>query len=366
MGRTAPPPSAIFPSPMKPKRLLAYFVVAAVLAALFYVQFRTWRRFDWDVFLAQTREVTRGWGPVHIFLGIAFTYIAYFMRAVRWRIFLRPVKKTTSAALVAPTLIGFTGVALLGRLGEMIRPYLISRKLGLPFSSQLAVWTVERIFDFGGFAVLLICAIFFSPSLHSLEYYEDFRKGGLLLVAFVAGLAVAAWIISVKGESVAGWIERRSAHPGTGLGHKIAARIREFGGGLNTIHGFSEFVQLAAVSIGMWFLIALAYHQVIDAYGPLLESVVLPRVFFLMFASMLGSLVQLPGVGGGSQFGTITTLQRVFDIHPEVAASCGILLWIVTFMTVIPTGLVLAHRERLSLRKLSAESQAEQGLAEAK
>jgi len=365
VGRTAQPPNAIFPALMKQKRLLAYVVVAALLAALFYVQFRTWRRFDWDVFLAQTREVTRGWGPIHIFLGIAFTYIAYFMRAVRWRIFLRPVKKTTSAALVAPTLIGFTGIALLGRLGEMIRPYLISRKLGLPFSSQLAVWTVERIFDFGGFAVLLIGTIFFSPSLKSLEYYGDFRKGGLLLVAFVAGLAIAAWIIRVKGESVAGWIERRSAHPGTGLGHKIAARIREFGGGLNTIHGFSEFVQLAAVSIGMWFLIALAYHQVIDAYGPLLQTVAFPHVFFLMFASMLGSLVQLPGVGGGSQLGTITTLQRVFDIHPEVAASCGILLWIVTFMTVIPTGLVLAHRERLSLRKLSEESQAEEGLAEA-
>ena len=176
---------------MNKKRLLAYIVVAAVLAALFYVQFRTWRRFDWEVFLAQTREVTRGWGPIHIFLGIAFTYIAYFMRAVRWRIFLRPVRKTTSAALVAPTLIGFSSVALLGRLGEMIRPYLIARKVDLPFSSQLAVWTVERIFDFGGFAVLLICAIFFSPSLESLGYYPQFRKGGLLLVAFVAGLAIA-------------------------------------------------------------------------------------------------------------------------------------------------------------------------------
>lgn len=350
---------------MKQKRLLAYVVVTAVLAALFYLQFRTWRRFDWDVFLAQTREVTRGWGPVHIFLGIAFTYIAYFMRAVRWRIFLRPVKKTTSAALIAPTLIGFTGIAMLGRLGEMIRPYLISRKLYLPFSSQMAVWTVERIFDFGGFAVLLICVIFFSPSLESLYYYREFRKGGLVLVAFVSGLAIAAWIISVKGESIAAWIEGRSAHHGTGLGHKIAARVREFGGGLNTIHGFSEFVQLAAVSIGMWFLIALAYHQVIDAYGPPLRTVVLPRVFLLMFASMLGSLVQLPGVGGGSQFGTITTLQHVFDIHPEVAASCGVLLWLVTFMTVTPTGLVLAHRERLSLRKLSEESQAEEGLAEA-
>ena len=350
---------------MNKKRLLVYVVVAAVLAALFYVQFRTWRRFDWDVFLAQTREVTRGWGPIHIFLGIAFTYIAYFMRAVRWRIFLGPVRKTTSAALVAPTLVGFTGVALLGRLGEMIRPYLIARKLDLPFSSQLAVWTVERIFDFGGFAVLLICAIFISPSLQSLDYYPQFRKGGLVLVAFVAGLAIAAWIIHAKGESVAAWIERRSAHHGAGMGHKIAARVREFRGGLDTIHGFSEFVQLAAVSIGMWFLIALGYHQVIDAYGPLLQTVVLPRVFLLIFASMLGSLVQLPGVGGGSQFATITTLQRVFDVPPEVAASCGILLWIVTFMTVVPTGLVLAHRERLSLRRLSEESQVEENLAEA-
>jgi uncharacterized protein (TIRG00374 family) len=350
---------------MNKKRLFVYVVVAAVLAALFYVQFRTWRRFDWDVFLAQTREVTRGWGPIHIFLGIAFIYVAYFLRAVRWRIFLRPVRKTTAAALVAPTIIGFTGVALLGRLGEMIRPYLIARKVDLPFSSQLAVWTVERIFDFGGFAVLLIGVIFFSPSLKSLYYYAAFRKGGLLLVAFVAALAIAAWIINAKGESVAAWIERRSARHGAGLGHKIAARVREFRGGLNTIHGFSEFVQLAAVSIGMWFLNALAYHQVIDAYGPLLQTVVLPRVFLLIFASILGSLVQLPGVGGGSQLATITTLQRVFDIHPEVAASCGILLWMVTFMTVIPTGLVLAHRERLSLRKLSEESQVEEDLAEA-
>jgi hypothetical protein len=79
---------------------------------------------------------------------------------------------------------------------------------------------------------------------------------------------------------------------------------------------------------------------------------------------MLGSLVQLPGVGGGSQLATISTLQRVFEVPPEIAASCGILLWMVTFMTVIPTGLILAHRERLSLRKLSQESHVEQELAE--
>ena len=345
---------------MNKKRFFLYIAAAAVLAALFYVQFRTWTRFNWGIFLSQTREVALGWGPVHIFLGIALTYIAYFVRAVRWRIFLRPVKQTTSASLIAPTLIGFTGIALLGRLGEMIRPYLIARKTELPFSSQLAVWTVERIFDFGGFAVLLISAIFFSQSLRALRYYSQFRKGGLLLVVLVVFLALTAWVISARGERVALWVQRRFSHHATGLGHKIAARIMEFRDGLNTIHGFSEFLQLAAVSIGMWFLIALAYHEVIRAYGTSLRAIVLPHVFLLIFASMLGSLVQLPGVGGGSQLATITTLQRVFDVYPEVAASCGILLWMVTFMTVIPTGLVLAHRERLSLRKLSRESQEEE------
>jgi hypothetical protein len=75
---------------------------------------------------------------------------------------------------------------------------------------------------------------------------------------------------------------------------------------------------------------------------------------------MLGSMVQLPGVGGGSQLATITALDHVFDIPKELAVSCGILLWLVTFVAVVPAGLLLAHHERLSLRKLSKESHQEE------
>ena len=75
---------------------------------------------------------------------------------------------------------------------------------------------------------------------------------------------------------------------------------------------------------------------------------------------MLGSVLQLPGVGGGSQLATIAALEHIFDVPKELAASCGIMLWIVTFVAVIPLGLLLAHHERLSLRKLSQESQQEE------
>ena len=59
--------------------------------------------------------------------------------------------------LVVATCIGFTAVVLFGRAGEPVRPYLIARKAGVSFSSQVAAWLVERILDL--LMVLLIFGI---------------------------------------------------------------------------------------------------------------------------------------------------------------------------------------------------------------
>ena len=136
----------------------------------------------------------------------------------------------------------------------------------------------------------------------------------------------------------------------------MAEKVREFGMGLNTIDGPMSLVWLTLVSVGMWYLIALAYQEVTHSYGADALAIPVSQLLILMFASMLGSLLQLPAVGGGSQIATIATLSSVFDVPPEMAASCGILLWLVTFAAVVPAGLLLAHREHLSLRKLSVES----------
>jgi uncharacterized protein (TIRG00374 family) len=258
-------------------------------------------------------------------------------------------------------------LALLGRPGELIRPYLIARRTNLTFSSQMAAWAIERIFDIGGFTVLMVLAIFLPTELRYLpnpEIYPRLRVGGFLLVALVAGLALAALLIAKFGEAVAAWIEARFAHLAANLGHRVAQKVREFHGGLDTIHSPLAFLQLTGVSILMWWIIALAYREVTHAYGPALEHMTVSKVLLLMGSSMLGSLIQLPGVGGGSQLATISALQHIFNASHELAASCGILLWVVTFVSVVPAGLLLAHRERLSLRKLSEESEQEETRAE--
>jgi len=337
-------------------------IALAILAGLVYSQFRMWKNFDWDLFLTQTRSVS----AFHILHGIALIYLAYVLRAVRWKLFLRPVRPQASAVgLVAPTVIGFTGLALLGRPGELIRPYLIAKRENLPFSSQLAVWAVERIFDVGGFTFLFVLAAFFATAPKRMQSRGIFEEIAIVLIVIVVGLTVGAFAVHRSGEGLAIWVERRFAHLASNLGHRIAMRIREFRGGLNTIHDKKSLLMLIGVSVLMWAMIAVAYKEVAHAYNTPKLEIPQTQIFLLMASSMVGSLVQLPGVGGGSQFATIETLNRIFGVPPELATSCGIMLWLVTFIAIVPVGLLLAHRERLSLRKLSQEShEAEQSSAD--
>ena len=144
---------------MSKKRFLITALVLVVLAGLVYLQVRAWKKFDWHRFWVATHNTNK----FYLVAGVALVYADYILRAMRWKIMLRPVcPEAKTADLVAPTMIGFAGLALLGRPGEFIRPYLISRKVNLSMASQLAVWTVERIFDMGAFALIMAVNILWS------------------------------------------------------------------------------------------------------------------------------------------------------------------------------------------------------------
>jgi uncharacterized protein (TIRG00374 family) len=343
---------------MNKKRFVIYALLLAILAVLVYLQFRSWKNFDWATFWSQGKTID----PRHILGAVGIIYVTYVLRALRWKIFLRPVRKQGSwLGLIAPTLVGFTGLALLGRPGELIRPFLIARREGLNFSSQMAAWTVERIFDIAGFAVLLCFGVFLpGTAVHLLPNYRAVRVFAFLFATLATGMSFAAILIARFGERVSVWVEKRLSHLAAGLGRRIAERLREFHQGLDTIHDPLAFLQITAVSLALWAGVALSYFEVVRAYGAPLQHITISKIFPLMGSSMVGSLIQLPGVGGGSQLATISALQHIFNTTHELAASCGILLWLVTFVSVVPAGLVLAHYERLSLRKLSEESSREE------
>src|SRR5512134_499640 len=101
------------------KHALTTLAVVVVLAGLAWLQFRSWQDFDWKVFLSQTKDVD----PLRVATAVAIVYFVYVLRALRWKIFLRPVRQSSTLALTPAMMIGFTGLAVLGRPGELIRPY---------------------------------------------------------------------------------------------------------------------------------------------------------------------------------------------------------------------------------------------------
>src|SRR5438270_2720498 len=275
---------------MKKRQAFIYLLIAAVLVALTYLQVRTWRHFDWGVFISKTRQAD--WAMVA--LSVVLIYIDYYLRAVRWALFLRPVKKVSAASLTAAQFIGFTGLALLGRPGELIRPYVIARKQNLNVPSQMAVWTVERIFDTGAFGtLLLISTLLFRRQLQALPYFDKFVQYGIpVAFAFALVLLTFALLLRFRSRQLAGIAERilgRSPR----LAQAASHRITTFGEGLNTIHDLASFVQLVGISLVIWAVIAVTYWTITHSYHDPSLRMPISYVLLLMGFSVVGGVAQL-------------------------------------------------------------------------
>lgn len=350
---------------MNKKNMVVTAAVLALFCGLVYLQLRTWKKFDWQTFWSTTDQVY--WR--YVLVAVAISYFLYVLRAVRWKIFLKPIRETTTARLLGPQFMGFTGLALLGRPGEMIRPYLIARKEKLTFSSQIAVWLVERIFDMAAVAIMFVVWGFIGDPL-----WDDVRSSTLyygrnlhvtvewsaaFFLAGIVGLIIVAVVLRISGDAVGTYLCATLEPHSPKLAHAVRSRILAFTDGLRTIHDFASFVQLVLLSMLMWLLVAACYWFVLHAYGGELAQLGMPSILLLMVVSMFGSLIQLPGVGGGSQLATIALLNNVFHIDKEIAVSCGMVLWVATFMAVIPVGLLVARREHVSLRAVASAEQRE-------
>ncbi len=254
---------------------------------------------------------------------------------------------------------GFAGLAILGRPGELIRPYLIGLKTKTAFSAQMAIWAIERIFDITAVVIMLVIVIFFVPSLRTIDHYQAFREFGYGLIGIVVLLVGLAVTLRLIGPRFAAWVCRMLTPISPRLGTATEKKIRSFSEGLDTLRDPLSILEVSGISMVIWILVAFAYREVTHAY-PIdtgIPALDLPQVILLMGASVVGGVLQLPMVGGGAQLATIAVLNNVFDTGPELAVSAGILFWLVTFMSIAPVGLILAHFEHLSLRKITAESE---------
>lgn len=333
--------------------------IAATLAALALVLYRCRTAgFSGRAFLGSLRHVDWNWLALALIL-ILGTYIG---RALRWEVMLRPLAKNANFfRVLGATCIGFTAVVLFGRAGEPVRPFLIARSEGVSFSSQVAAWVVERILDI--LMILVIFGIALTQVSHTTIQSSPriaviLRAGGA-----AAGLTGTLCLVLLAGlRQFRGGIQQRLLDALAFLPERtqerIAAFLSSFEEGMASTRSSFFTALLVLYSLLEWLVIVGCFYCVFRAFPATARLGFADIIIVLGFVSF-GSVVQIPGVGGGMQIVTVLVLTEFYGVGLEAASSVALILWLISFFIIVPIGLALAFHEGLkwhSLRNIGSGS----------
>lgn len=308
--------------------------------------------FDPAEFFHAFRQVQWGW----ILAAWAAGLVSYAGRTARWMVMLRPLAPAARHRdVLSATLIGYTAIYLFGRPGELVRPWLIARSTGASLPSQFAALLLERVYD-----SLLILA-FFGYALASTIQLHPWAGPQIRWL-----VAKGGWIIGITGSLclvtlvlLQRWAPRYEHRIIYALGflrahhhERAAALVRSALEGLRVTGSASAVAQLLFWSVVEWSIIFACFRLMLNAFpetSGLSTSQVLAYIGFVA----IGSVIQVPGVGGGFQVASVLVTTELFRVPLEAAASVALLNWVIAVASAAPLGVLFALREGLRWHQLS-------------
>lgn len=350
------------------KLLLAALALGALAALAYHSRHKihlgdfTWSRFIHAVSQANV------W---LLLLSVIAVYGAYALRSLRWQRLSRYIGPTGFLDVYSATVMGFASIFILGRAGEPVRPLLLARKSRLSVASMFGVWVLERITDFGAaVALAALSLLVFAEKLTdaglNTDWVDNARAGGWLLLGMLAAIVILMFYFRLHG---AGVLQRslHRWHGARGLKGWLAGIIAGFSEGLQAIRTPSDLLIAVIYTAAHWGLVTLTYLWIARAFASAFvqSDVTFPGAMLLLAVTLVGSVLQLPGVGGGAQVASFIGLTTIFGVEQEPAAAIAIVLWLITFAASIVVGVPLLIHEGLSMGELRnlarAEAAAEQG-----
>ena len=297
----------------------------------------------------------RGANPLWLSAGVALIYGCYALRSLRWQVFQRNLGRARFWEIYAATLAGFAAVFLLGRPGEPIRPLLLAKRAKHPVADIFGIWVLERLFDIGSMAVIAAIALIVFRGGHRGEAAETVtrasRTAGTLLAVGVGGAIGLLVYLRLHGSvlleaRLEGW------RKGSGWRARVAKIVLGFITGIQTVRSASDLLWSVVYSALHWLLVLVVYYCVAQSFGGRLSQLRLGDCMLVLAFTLVGSVVQLPAVGGGSQALAIFAFSKVFGVDAEMSVAAAIVLWLVTFASCAIAGIPLLVREGVSLGQL--------------
>lgn len=264
--------------------------------------------------------------------------------------------------------IGFLAINVVPmRLGELVRPYLLLEKHGVPFGQSMAAIFVERLLDMVSLLVmlLLVGVVVDIPAGGVMVAGVDLVAAGQSMAGAASGLGlVFIAAVVIVGDPVIRLVERVIGLANRGLAARVAGFLGHFGRGLASLARTPGRALLVIVlSALLWtFTVAGLWMVLLGLPGLELGLAQAMVVWALTLAAF--TAVPTPGFLGSHEAGCSAAL-RLLGLNTSLAATVAVLIHAGQLGFTVGLGLLFSALEGLSLtdlvrrsRRLAAEDPA--------
>ena len=310
-------------------------------------------------FFLRNADMPRVWAeirrarPALLVAAVAVTALTYVLRALRWQYLLAPLGHTRFVNAFRATVIGFAATFLLpARAGEVIRPYHLARREGLPATAAFATIILERLLDL--VTVLMLFSVFVltaSPTASEPAAMARVKLGGLIAAACGAVALAVAFFAAGHPERLGRWALSIERVLPARVARVVSSFVETFTQGLAVMRQPGRLLVSLALSVPLWLSIAagiwltsLAFHITFPFAGS----------FLVMTILMVGVAMPTPGAVGGFHAAYQIAVQSFFAAPDDRAIGAAIVLHGVSFVPVTLLGLVFMARDGLTLSRAQA------------
>ena len=282
-----------------------------------------------------------GWLLVTVLISL----LIMVFRTWRWQIELRPLERIPFGRLWVVTAVAYLAINLIpARLGEVVRPWLLSRRSSVSFSNVVGNLVVEKTMD------AVVTLLYILVGLVTIENLPEWvRTGARVPAVGAAVLVVLVLLLYWRGEAFVDRTVLRFLPERFGEGVKrVTGAIVA---GMRVLPNPRLVLAVFLVSLVLWFLPILSSYVMTRAFAfdvPFGAAVVV--FIFIGFGT---ALPNVPGMIGPYQYACILAL-GLFGVPQADALAYGLVLNAVQFFTLVAQGLIAMPLAGVSVADLAA------------
>jgi glycosyltransferase 2 family protein len=322
----------------------------------------------------QLDELWNSFGEIrywHLPASTLLTAGVFLFRILRWKVLLSPVKTVKASKLVSPMMIGQLGNMLPLRAGEILRAYLLKKKLDIGFGSSLATIMIERMFDVFMLLILLASMLVFYTEVFNLNisWLENSLENiafsfGIFAFGILIGLATFVYLLVFQKDRLLPLLDTLLKFLPEKWENKIQHLINSFASGLNCVRDPKNLARAGFYSIVEWMFVVSSYYPLCLAFNVennSIESLLLLTVIIPVFMTALPT----PGFLGSIQAAIYVALHEILGEDAVVAAAFGMVAWAWGLFTQVIAGLYFILHDHFTVRQIiELEKEGETNLRE--